>query len=62
MDTDTSHTVDNEQKFWDELDGIVSARCGTHELIDDALRSYLAFTSTYISTPSPAERQGDPYG
>ncbi|KAK4951152.1 pre-rRNA processing, partial [Elasticomyces elasticus] len=49
MDTDTSHTVDNEQKFWDELDGIVSARCGTHELIDDALRSYLAFTSTYIN-------------
>ncbi|KAK5007020.1 hypothetical protein LTR28_005772, partial [Elasticomyces elasticus] len=66
MDTDTSHTVDNEQKFWDgmnvylsmpkytllimfpELDGIVSARCETHELIDDALRSYLAFTSTYI--------------
>ncbi|KAL8693161.1 MAG: hypothetical protein Q9218_001943, partial [Villophora microphyllina] len=31
----------------EELDDIVSAQCQTHGLIDDALRSYLAFTANY---------------
>ena len=30
-----------------ELDDIVSVHCQSHELIDNALRSYLAFTSEY---------------
>ncbi|KAI4260524.1 MAG: hypothetical protein LQ352_000220 [Teloschistes flavicans] len=31
----------------EELDDIVSAQCQTHGLIDDALRSYLSFTTNY---------------
>ena len=30
-----------------ELDEIVSVQCQEHELIDNALRSYLAFTANY---------------
>ena len=30
-----------------ELDDIVSAQCESHELIDNALRTYLNFTTKY---------------
>lgn len=30
-----------------ELDDILSVNCRSHELIDNALRSYFAFTSEY---------------
>ena len=33
----------------EELDDIVSAKCATHESIDNALRSYLSFTTNYKS-------------
>lgn len=42
-----SYTLDNEQQFWDELEEIVSAPCQSHELIDNALRSYLNFVTNY---------------
>ncbi|KAF2500374.1 hypothetical protein BU16DRAFT_523167 [Lophium mytilinum] len=49
-----SYNLENEQQFWDELDEIVSTRCSDHERIDDALRSYLSFTTEfraeYLST------------
>ncbi|KAH8661364.1 hypothetical protein BGZ60DRAFT_412961 [Tricladium varicosporioides] len=41
------YTLDNEQQFWDELDDIVSAKCESHQLIDNALRSYLHFTTNF---------------
>ncbi|KAL8973359.1 MAG: hypothetical protein Q9183_000052 [Haloplaca sp. 2 TL-2023] len=47
MDFEVSYQLDDEQQFWDELDDIVSAQCPTHGLIDDALRSYLTFTTSY---------------
>ncbi|KAK3989670.1 hypothetical protein QBC44DRAFT_326889 [Cladorrhinum sp. PSN332] len=34
-------TADPEQQFWNELAGILSAPCDTHELLDNALRSWL---------------------
>ncbi|KAL6721148.1 pre-rRNA processing [Lecanora helva] len=47
MEFEVSYTLDNEQQFWDELDEIVSAECCSHQLIDNALRSYLTFTTDY---------------
>ncbi|KAL8909320.1 MAG: hypothetical protein Q9207_000330 [Kuettlingeria erythrocarpa] len=47
MEFEVSYQLDNEQQFWDELDDIVSAQCQTHGLIDDALRSYITFVTTY---------------
>ncbi|CAD6571718.1 MAG: hypothetical protein ASARMPREDX12_004663 [Alectoria sarmentosa] len=47
MEFDVSYTLDNEQQFWDELEEIVSAQCQSHELIDNALRSYLTFVTSY---------------
>ncbi|KAI9743269.1 MAG: hypothetical protein M1818_003115 [Claussenomyces sp. TS43310] len=44
---DVSYALDNEQQFWDELDDIVSVSCQTHQLIDNALRSYLHFTTNF---------------
>ncbi|OCK99682.1 uncharacterized protein K441DRAFT_157431 [Cenococcum geophilum 1.58] len=49
MEFEVSYSLDNEQQFWDELDDIVSASCQTHELIDNALRSYLSFTTKFKS-------------
>ena len=37
----------NDDARWIELDDIVSTRCQTHETIDNALRSYLSFTTKY---------------
>ncbi|KAL8760331.1 MAG: hypothetical protein Q9199_000113 [Rusavskia elegans] len=47
MEFEVSYQLDDEQQFWDELDDIVAARCQSHGLIDDALRSYFAFVSNY---------------
>ncbi|KAL2057809.1 hypothetical protein ABVK25_002193 [Lepraria finkii] len=47
MEFEVSYTLDNEQQFWDELDDIVTTECQSHELIDNALRSYLTFTTNY---------------
>ncbi|KAL8739222.1 MAG: hypothetical protein Q9181_000113 [Wetmoreana brouardii] len=47
MEFEVSYQLDDEQQFWDELDDIVSAQCATHGLLDDALRSYLSFTTKY---------------
>ncbi|KAF6219369.1 hypothetical protein HO133_005195 [Letharia lupina] len=47
MEFEVSYTLDNEQQFWDELEEIVSAQCQSHELIDNALRSYLTFVTNY---------------
>ncbi|KAG0635261.1 hypothetical protein HOY80DRAFT_1057637 [Tuber brumale] len=47
MDFDVAYSLENEQQFWDELDDIVSAHCETQNLIDQALKSYLAFTSSF---------------
>ncbi|SMQ55007.1 unnamed protein product [Zymoseptoria tritici ST99CH_1A5] len=47
MDDELSYTVENEQQFWAELDDIVAAPHETHELIDNALRLFLGFTTTF---------------
>ncbi|KAI9850749.1 MAG: hypothetical protein M1838_005160 [Thelocarpon superellum] len=47
MEFEVSYSLENEQQFWAELDDIVSATCPSHALIDNALRSYLHFTSNY---------------
>ncbi|CAD6443020.1 54967905-b189-4959-a061-9f4045707ff1 [Sclerotinia trifoliorum] len=44
---EVAYTLDNEQQFWDEIDDIVSAKCASHQLIDNALRSYLQFTTNF---------------
>ncbi|KAL7268790.1 pre-rRNA processing [Rhizina undulata] len=47
MDFDVAYSLENEQQFWAELDDIVTAHCETQQLIDHALKSFLAFTSTF---------------
>ncbi|KAI4097191.1 MAG: hypothetical protein LQ344_000601 [Seirophora lacunosa] len=47
MEFEVCYQLDNEQQFWDELDDIVSAQGQTHGLIDDALRSYITFVTSY---------------
>ncbi|KAF1977162.1 hypothetical protein BU23DRAFT_587715 [Bimuria novae-zelandiae CBS 107.79] len=51
MAFEVSYNLENEQQFWDELDDIVSTRCQPHdhEIIDNALRSYLNVTTSYKS-------------
>ncbi|KAF7943271.1 hypothetical protein EAE96_011201 [Botrytis aclada] len=44
---EVAYTLDNEQQFWDEIDDIVSSKCASHQLIDNALRSYLKFTTNF---------------
>ncbi|CZS92562.1 hypothetical protein WAI453_006699 [Rhynchosporium graminicola] len=39
--------LESESQFWDELDEIVSAKCSTYQLIDNALRSFISFTKTF---------------
>ncbi|KAH7395731.1 hypothetical protein BKA64DRAFT_734106 [Cadophora sp. MPI-SDFR-AT-0126] len=41
------YSLENEQQFWDELEDIVSAKCPSHQLIDNALRSFLHFTTKF---------------
>ncbi|KAI9735866.1 MAG: hypothetical protein M1834_001331 [Cirrosporium novae-zelandiae] len=55
MEFEVSYTLDNEQQFWDEIDDIVSANCQSHALIDNALRSYLSFTTKYKGEYLPSE-------
>ncbi|KAF2099984.1 hypothetical protein NA57DRAFT_37682 [Rhizodiscina lignyota] len=47
MEFEVSYDLESAEQFWDELDDIVSAHAGSHETIDNALRSYLRFTSNY---------------
>ncbi|TAQ87361.1 hypothetical protein B7494_g4334 [Chlorociboria aeruginascens] len=47
MDEFVSYSLDNEHQFWAELDEILSANCLSHQLIDNALRSYLHFTTNF---------------
>ncbi|KAK3207271.1 hypothetical protein GRF29_103g394900 [Pseudopithomyces chartarum] len=51
MAFEVSYNLENEQQFWDELDDIVSTRCHQHqhEIIDNALRSFLNVTTNYRS-------------
>ncbi|KAF2641511.1 hypothetical protein P280DRAFT_469126 [Massarina eburnea CBS 473.64] len=49
MAFEVSYSLENETQFWDELDDIVSTRCQEHEIIDNALRSYLNVTTSYKS-------------
>ncbi|KAF2018344.1 hypothetical protein BU24DRAFT_421328 [Aaosphaeria arxii CBS 175.79] len=49
MAFEVSYNLENEQQFWDELDDITSTRCQEHEIIDNALRSYLNVTTNYKS-------------
>ena len=46
-DFEISYSIDDESQFWSELDDIVSAKCPSHQLIDNALRSYLHFTANF---------------
>ncbi|KAK3941167.1 hypothetical protein QBC46DRAFT_383388 [Diplogelasinospora grovesii] len=45
-DSNAICSVENEQQFWDTLNEIVSAPCTTHELLDDALRSWLSLVTS----------------
>ncbi|KAF1811187.1 hypothetical protein P152DRAFT_459592 [Eremomyces bilateralis CBS 781.70] len=47
MEIEVSYNLESEQQFWAELDDIVSKHCNEPELIDDALRSYLHFTTHF---------------
>lgn len=42
---DTAHEFDTADEFWDELDRVLAEQCDSSDLIDDALRSYLALIS-----------------
>lgn len=37
-----------------ELEDIVSAQCESHELIDNALRAYLSFTTNFKGNRAPS--------
>ncbi|QDS71375.1 hypothetical protein FKW77_002657 [Venturia effusa] len=47
MDFEVSYNLDSAEQFWLELEDILSAQCQSHESIDNALRSYLAFTTNF---------------
>jgi len=48
METENgSYSVEDEQHFWTQLHDLIRTKCDTHEAIDDVLRSYLGFTSTF---------------
>ncbi|KAF2459596.1 hypothetical protein BDY21DRAFT_317723 [Lineolata rhizophorae] len=47
MELDVSYSLENEQQFWDELEDIVTKKCDSHEVIDNALRTYLHFTTNF---------------
>jgi hypothetical protein len=46
-DFEISYSLEDESQFWRELEDIVSANCSSHHLIDNALRSYLHFTTNF---------------
>jgi hypothetical protein len=48
------YSLEDEAQFWAELEDILSANCPSHHLIDNALRSYLHFTTTYRSEYLPS--------
>ncbi|CAK4030726.1 related to Orc3p [Lecanosticta acicola] len=48
MDSDeVQYEVENESQFWAELDSIVASPSSDHEEIDNALRSFLGFTTNF---------------
>ncbi|KAF2760864.1 hypothetical protein EJ05DRAFT_449090 [Pseudovirgaria hyperparasitica] len=47
MEFEVSYSLDNEEQFWEELSDILSSDSTDHELIDNALRSYLSFTTKF---------------
>jgi len=49
------YSLEDAAQFWAELEDILSANCSSHQLIDNALRSYLHFTTTYKSEYLPSE-------
>jgi hypothetical protein len=49
------YSLEDEAQFWAELEDIISAQCPSHQLIDNALRSYLHFTTTYKNEYLPSE-------
>ena len=51
-----SHCFRTEKALLAELDDILSVRCDSPGLIDQALRSFLRFTSTYRGTIIPGGR------
>ena len=55
MEQEITWRLDNVQDFWEELDKIVTAPSDSHELIDDALRSYLAFAADFKRKSRPAD-------
>ncbi|KAF2768530.1 hypothetical protein EJ03DRAFT_117361 [Teratosphaeria nubilosa] len=44
---EVSYSLENETQFWSGLEDIISAPSDSHELIDDTLRSFLAFTTKF---------------
>ena len=49
------YSLEDEAQFWAELEDILSAQCPSHQLIDNALRRYLHFTTTYKNEYLPSE-------
>ena len=47
MEFEVAYNFETEQQFWDELDETVSKDCPSHDLIDNALRSYLTLTTSF---------------
>ncbi|KAH7063705.1 hypothetical protein B0J12DRAFT_643800 [Macrophomina phaseolina] len=47
MEFEVSYSLDNADQFWEELDDILSARCDSHEAIDNTLRRYLSFAANF---------------
>ncbi|KAK5126413.1 hypothetical protein LTR85_010649 [Meristemomyces frigidus] len=47
MDAEASYGLENEQQFWEALENIVSGPSDSHELIDNALRSYLTLAAAF---------------
>nr|KMM64705.1 hypothetical protein CPAG_01057 [Coccidioides posadasii RMSCC 3488] len=47
MELEVSHSLENEDQFWDELHRVVDAQCDSHAAIDNVLRAYLELTTRY---------------
>ncbi|KAL9094847.1 MAG: hypothetical protein Q9165_002796 [Trypethelium subeluteriae] len=47
MEFEVSYELENAEQFWDELDDIVSTPCDSDQQIDNSLRSWLRFSTSY---------------
>ncbi|KAF2239472.1 hypothetical protein EV356DRAFT_572278 [Viridothelium virens] len=47
MEFEVSYELENAEQFWDELDDIVATPCDSEQQIDDSLRSWLRFSTSY---------------